>query len=157
FFGSAILLWWRRRCTLVYNVEPALLDEAMNQAFARVGLSTVRIGNRILFQPLPSEKKQELTEAVQATPGGALRRSVSVSAAVQAEALTEEGANAAGHVLGEVELDPFIAMRNVTMRWRSDRAGLRRDVEAEVARVLAEVETVDNPAAGWLLTISSCL
>src|SRR5262249_24933059 len=62
FFGSAILLWWRRRCTLVYNVEPALLDDAMNQAFARVGLSTVRIGNRILFQPLPSEKKQELTE-----------------------------------------------------------------------------------------------
>src|SRR5262249_41959674 len=55
--------------------------------------------------------------------------------------------------LGELELDPFGAMRHVTLRWRGVDRVLRRDIEAELAKVLAEVESPENPLAGWFMTV----
>ena len=59
--------------------------------------------------------------------------------------------------LALVNLDPFPAMRNVTLRWWTLHPTAREDVEAELAKLLPELITPDNPAAGWFLTVSSCL
>ena len=53
----------------------------------------------------------------------------------------------AGPIRGHAPCHPALARRR----------SVRRDVEAELARQLAEVVTPDNPAAGWLLTAATCL
>jgi hypothetical protein len=64
---------------------------------------------------------------------------------------------AAGSPESECAVDSFPVMYHVTMRWKRDPTGLRGRVEEELARQLKEVVTYDNPAAGWFLSIASCL
>jgi hypothetical protein len=56
-----------------------------------------------------------------------------------------------------LEIDPFPAMRHITLCWEpADNPG-RRAIEAELARRLQEVESRPSPVAGWLLTVAGCL
>jgi hypothetical protein len=48
-------------------------------------------------------------------------------------------------------------MRHMTLRWSSVSGDARRRVEAELARILAEIEAPANPAAGWFLTAATGL
>jgi hypothetical protein len=54
-------------------------------------------------------------------------------------------------------IDPFPAMRNISLRWQPGSETVRSDVEAELAKELAKCSSEDNPVAGWFLTLSSCL
>src|SRR5439155_24538671 len=49
------------------------------------------------------------------------------------------------------------AMRHLTLRWSFTFGDVRRRVEAELRRALADVESPDNPVAGWLLTAATSL
>jgi hypothetical protein len=44
--GALLLLWARRRRTLVYNVDPAVLETVLTRALSRLGLPWERRGNR---------------------------------------------------------------------------------------------------------------
>jgi hypothetical protein len=56
-----------------------------------------------------------------------------------------------------LEVDPFPAMRHITLCWDpADNPG-RRAIEAELARRLQEVESRPSPVAVWLLTVAGCL
>jgi hypothetical protein len=157
--GLAVFVLWRRHAyTLVYNVEPALLEGALGQVFGRLGLAGVRIGHRIIIQEMAADPNQPVIEAVQTSPGVVPRRALPGAAALGSEALAADGKpESSQQALARLDLDLFPSMRNVSMRWRSDSRGIRRDVEAELSRLLAEVETPENPIAGWLLTVSSCM
>jgi hypothetical protein len=54
-------------------------------------------------------------------------------------------------------LDPFPAMRHVTLQWPREAGPWRQEIEAELAHTLLEVRTPDNPAGLWLLAIGSTL
>jgi hypothetical protein len=149
---AVFFLWRRRAYTLVYNVDVPQLEEALAQVVARLGLGTGRVGNRIVFQGPGVEIEKELSEAIAVRAG--LASGPVLTLPTDGQSAEQE---AGKKVLAKLDLDPFPAMRNVSLHWRGDHAGIRRDVEAELARYLAELEAPDNPAAGWFLTIASCL
>jgi hypothetical protein len=149
---TVFFLWRRRAYTLVYNVDVPQLEEALAQVVTRLGLGTARVGNRIVFHGSSVEIEKELSEAVAVRAGLAPAPVL----AAPADALPNEQ-DSGKKVLAKLDLDPFPAMCNVSLHWRRDANGIRRDVEAELARYLAELEAPDNPAAGWFLTIASCL
>jgi len=157
--GSAFLLWRRRRVTIIYNVLPGVLQHSLGRVFERLRLAPVRVANRIIFGLRPKQAPT-LQEAIQ-TPRQAsatLEFEASPDGAGESAADLPLPDAATGHLamltqLGELELDPFPSMRHVTLRWRGVDTTLRRDIEAELAKILAEVESPENPIAGWLMTI----
>jgi hypothetical protein len=60
-----------------------------------------------------------------------------------------------GRAVVAVSIMPI--MRHVTLRWSPGSGGARRRVEAEMSRVLAELDAPANPAAGWLLAAATGL
>ena len=56
-----------------------------------------------------------------------------------------------------LEVNPFPAMCHVTLQWsRGDRLK-RREIEAELAKLLDDVESPHNPAARWLMSVAGIL
>jgi hypothetical protein len=49
------------------------------------------------------------------------------------------------------------AMRHLTLRWSGNSGPARRRVEAEICRVLREINAPESPVSGWLLTVSTSL
>lgn len=145
--GGALLVMRRRRLvTVIYNVEPSMLDEALGKVCGRLKLDSVRVANRLQLRLAPAESLLETADAIQSAPR--LSSYVSSSAGV---------ADLRANSQAELELEPFPALFNVTLRWRDVPDTLRRDVEAELGNQLREMTTPDNPAASWFLTIASCL
>ena len=154
--GAMCLLWRRRRVTAVYNVEPPILRECLGRALDRLGLSWVRAGDRFHIQ------------ARQATAESARRSVVPATVAVGVGMIHDaaetmelpEGRNGNQLTLDYktqiVELSSFAATRHVTMYWPGDDS-LRTLVEAELARVLAQVSTGLNPLVLWLRAIAAGL
>ncbi len=52
-----------------------------------------------------------------------------------------------------LDLDPFQAMRHVSLRWGQDADALRVEVERELSRILAEVPSGPNPIGGWFFSL----
>jgi hypothetical protein len=57
----------------------------------------------------------------------------------------------------ELVVDPFPAMRHVTLRWQGRNDTVRREVEAELSKALAEVRTRNNPLSAWFLSLALAL
>jgi hypothetical protein len=166
--GSAYLLQRRRIVTVIYNVEPAMVEEALAQTLDRLGLEGGLVGNRLhigvrgragadsaaeRLAPADSSSVPTLPRA------GSFRSGEAVPTAFTAELPTPSPALDVGRTAA-VELEPFLSVHHMTLRWQTPTAEdrlLRRDVEAELAKVLAEGESTPNPATGWFLTIASCL
>ena len=147
--GAVLLLRRRRNVTLIYNIEPPLFDEALAQVANNLGVAANRIGNRVSFHPTNYDAAPADATAIQAAHGSAgngLRTAVNVGAAT-----------ALGQPVAEVTLDPFPAMHNIALRWQREGATFRNDMEAELARLFAQVESPENPVSGWCLTVSSCI
>jgi len=140
--GAVLLLRQRRNATIIYNIEPPLFDEALAHVAQRLGVAATRIGNRVAFYPAGEDGPAPPPDAIQA-----------VASAPSAAATL----STSSPPLAALELDPFPAMHNITLRWQSEGATFRRDLEAELARLFAQVESPENPVSGWCLTVSSCL
>jgi hypothetical protein len=153
FAGSFWLLWRRRRWTAIYNISPHMLDDVFAVVMSQLGLSATRSGNRVIIRSADVAATEPTNEAIRSAGDGATGRamlSTEPNAAAPASEHDENG-------LATVVLDPFPAMHHVSLYWPEANDTVRRDVEAELARKLLEMESPDNPAAGWLLTVSSCL
>jgi hypothetical protein len=148
--GAAVLVWLRAGKAVVYNVGAADFDRALEGALARLRLGVTRSGSRLLlgFPGPPVPQAEPLPEpqltAVSATP---------LDAVPELPAAPPR-ATAGGAVL---EVEPFGALWNVTLHWRSDSGAVRREVEGELARELREVRTYDNPVGSWLLGVAGFL
>jgi hypothetical protein len=131
--GVLLLLWVRRHKTIVYNVDPAVLEDLLTRSLARLGVPWARQGNRLYLggaiEPAPAAPLPEKPPGPAVSP-------------------------ATPQVL---ELQPFAAMYNVTLHWHGTGRALREEVETELARGLAEVRTEGNPASNWLLGAAGCL
>jgi hypothetical protein len=147
--GALLLLWARRRKTVIYNVDSAVLETMLTRSLARLGLAWTRQGNRLYLgigiEPIPQEMPAA-TAASTAAPG-AVRASLERSPAT---ATTRSEPTI-------LDLEFFRALDNVTLHWRGPSIALREEVETELAKELAEVLTQHNPAGTWLLWISAGL
>jgi hypothetical protein len=156
--GAAWLLWRQRHLTAVYNVSQDLLEEALGRACDRLGLNPVRSGNLFLFGPSfeATVGRWRTTEAIQAPH----HRPVAVRPLAEEELAPAKGGTAAEHLLGQtavLEVDPFPAFRHATLRWDPADTPLRREVEAELARALAETPVPDHMLGLWLTLLGLAL
>lgn len=155
--GAAFILWRRRQVTVIYNIERPLLEEALSLTLDRLALEGAVVGNRVYIgaRSGPGEAAAEpRVETFQAAGNGLSGGSHPVGNPGAPAQYLELGRTAV------LELDPFPATHHMTLRWRfpeGDDPALRRDIETELARVLAEAESGPNPTVGWFLTAASCL
>jgi hypothetical protein len=56
-----------------------------------------------------------------------------------------------------LEIEPFAALRHAALCWPPNAEPVRREVEPELARTLAEVQSGESPLAGWFLSFSLTL
>jgi hypothetical protein len=145
--GAAVLVWLRAGKTVVYNVGAADFDRALEQALARLRLGVTRSGNRLFLsasvpqaEPVP---EPQLT-AVSAAP-------LSAAPELPAALPRVSGGDAV------LDVEPFGLLWNVTLHWRSQNGTVRREVEEELAKELAEVRTYDNPVGSWFLGVAGFL
>jgi hypothetical protein len=131
--GAVWLLARRRATTVIYNIDPTDAQRLVPDLFDRLGLDwTDRDGSYYIGFAGPSATGRP-------APFGPGRLPV---------------APAARAVL---DVTVVAAMRHVTLRWSFGKAEVRRRVEAELRRALAEIESPPNPVAGWLLAVATAL
>jgi hypothetical protein len=147
--GSALVLWRRRSQLSIYNVEPAAFDDALAQALDRLGLSWSRSGQQLCigFAGTPGNGGRGIHRPIATGwSAGEMPRRTSFGSA-------EEG----GSPAARIELDASPSMRHVTVFFNQVDAGLRQEIEAELAQVLSRVYTHSNPAGAWFLLIAALL
>lgn len=140
--GVALLLLRRRSVTAIYNVALGTVEQTLVEVCRQLGADPVRSGNLFLFGIVVSGAAEQHV----ATPEGIqipFRSPPDLSAAAKSL-----------DVLGQaavLELDSFVPMNHVTLRWDPADLPLRRAVEAELTRRLADSPSPDDELGGWLL------
>ncbi len=131
----------QRHLTAVYNADPGLVRRCLVQVCEQMGLDPARSGNLIVFGVEPAgPMESDGREAIQIAPP---KPGVTVLALLQQAAV--------------LELESFARMRHVTLRWDPPDSSLRRAVEAELAKVLAETEVEPSEVGIWLTMIGVTL
>jgi hypothetical protein len=150
--GAAYLFRRWRSLTAVYNIEPEVLEKVLAQVFGALGLNPLRSGNLFVFgagSAFAATRREPV--AIQA-PHHFPSRATPTAADGIGTAETD--------LIGEaavLEVEPFALLRHVTLRWEPDGTLLRREVEAELERTLAQTPTAANPAGDWLTMIALAL
>jgi len=134
--GSVLMVFWRSHKTLIYNVDVELFSKALDQAFAQVGLEAHENKNRLVLRPVAAQ--------------GEAATSFSESARVPV-------ATAAARPRGELDVETFPSMCHVTLHWRWCDDALRAEIERELNKTLEAAAPLENPAAGWFLSISGLI
>jgi hypothetical protein len=131
--GCALMIRWRSMKTMIYNVDVELFTKALDQAFAQVGLEAQEINNRLVLKPTAAGSTA-FTE-VQLAPVA--------TTAVRPHA--------------EMNIETFPSMCHVTLHWIWCDAKLRGEIERELDKTLESAAPLDNPAAGWFLSVSGLI
>jgi hypothetical protein len=118
--------------TMIYNVDSELFPKALDQAFSQIGMEAHGDSNRLVLQPISHRGNNGSTSFMEAAPVAALpdRRHA------------------------EVEIEAFPALCHVTLHWRQCEAELRAEIERELDKALESAAPLENPAAGWFMSIS---
>jgi hypothetical protein len=128
--GATLLTLSRRDKTVIYNVDPDMFDLALTRVIEKLNLTQARAGRKIFLAPLEIAPEQ-------VTPSPASPASYS-----------EERR-------GEMEIEPFPALSNLTLHWRDGSETLREEIVDELRRNLDECRSLDNPSSTWFLGIST--
>jgi len=164
--AAALALLWRRRLfTVVYNIEPAALEEALSRTLDSLGILWMRSGPYFLIGRRIESGKPWFSRtgaAAAVLPGG---QSVpQASELAQATTAVPDGlpdANGEPSALREyrvlVTLNPFESFRHVTLFWPDGATPARQAVEQELAGELARIRTIDNPIGRPLLYIAAVI
>ena len=134
------LLWLRSRSTVIYNVEVDEFESRFPGNARPDEFDALRVGNRYALSV--------------ASPTAATTDNTAISV----EPLTARPPSAALLALNEqaiVEVDSFPALYHVTLHWRVFNPPLRLEVERDLERALAKLETPENATATWFLSIST--
>jgi hypothetical protein len=159
--GSALMLWRRRRLTSIYNIEPAVFAEVLNQVLDRLELEWLRNGPRRLLLRLREPPLEAGSTALD--PMLIPHRSQGAATPVLADpaqplpqrtATSTPEVSTSAHPWAELVLEPFPAMCHVTLHWLGQDEAVRLEVETELAQALAQVRTRPNPVSAWFLSLS---
>jgi hypothetical protein len=142
--GAAFLIWLRGRSTVIYNVEAQECERVFLCTLENLGLRATRVGNRYA-----------VSIARATLPGGGAD-----ATAISAEPLSATPRPPTQLLLARdeeaiVDMDAWAAMFHVTLNWRVFRQPLRVEVERDLERGLAKLETPENSTASWFLSIST--
>jgi hypothetical protein len=133
--GSAVILLRQRPLTSIYNVEPDLVEGALEEVCQQLGLAPIRSGGLFVFG-LTLEQLDVGPDA----PGGIQAPHALPYLAPQAEARpVERPAGPGEELVGQsavLEVEPFGLLRHVTLRWEPHDSPLRPVIEAELRRRL---------------------
>jgi hypothetical protein len=155
-FGSAYVLWRRRSQTAVYNVHPEVLDEVLAGVLDAAGLSWSRAGNRyFIARAGKTRSPAKQTQAAEAAPPSPITEREPLPPAERRGTYPTSAEDVERSAYLEVEPAPVLC--HATLRWETEDADLRKQVEAELGSALNEVRTADNPTASWLLTAGTVL
>lgn len=134
--GSSLMILWRTHKTMIYNVDAAQLPKAMERALALVNLTAVIDRQRMILTPRVQTPELTDTGIPETTPR------------------PEPVAGAADHRYAELVVESFPAMAHVTLHWDNYAPEVRAEIERELDVTLELAAPLDNPAAGWFLSIS---
>jgi hypothetical protein len=163
---AGLMLWRRRGVTAIYNIDPATFDEILPRVLNRVSVEWWRVANRVTLTDRGtaldgagrSNRTDTLGEAsaVESPPSLALRpEPQSPAEAVHGKKGPGFERRAADQEV-VLDLDPFPVMSHVTLHWRGEGDELRKAVETDLAKALAEVHSGPNPMGGWFLSLAVC-
>jgi hypothetical protein len=136
--AAAFLIRRQRRLTAIYNTIPQTVEAALGQVFDRLGLTPLRTGSLYLFVGLGEEtaaSKENKTESVQprshppVPPGEWASRPAAL------------------------EVEPFPAMRHVTLRWDPADWWMRKEIENELTQRLMECPAPRHELGAWLIVL----
>lgn len=131
--GSLALLWWRRKNTVVYNVQPEIFESVFEQVLKQNQVPWHRQGKRLI-----------LIGASNGTSAGIADGSPQDAAPLEGESY--------------VAVDALPLLCNVSLCWQGSAAErMREQLELDLGKALRQVYTEENPAAGWLLGVSGVL
>jgi hypothetical protein len=150
--GAACLLYRRRGQTSVYNVESAAFERALGRSLDALGLNPVRTGDLLVFGAGASAVAGESKLPAGTAPDD----SVGVTALKAAPG----PATAVNELVDEpalLEVDAFEALRHVTLHWEPAASPLRRAVERDLARTLAQTPSTDHQVGDWILLVALSL
>ncbi|HEV3257840.1 MAG TPA: hypothetical protein VG013_13220 [Gemmataceae bacterium] len=166
--GGAILLLRKRRHVLsIFNVDPAVVPEVLAQVLDQLRLPWTRSGNQV-FIASPGTGLDDVNgppvEAVQAPLHSHISAGPSAAGhdprEFHPQPSDSDNPVSAGQTSGQrllLELDPFPAMRHVSLCWAEDAWPARPEIEAELRKALGMVPTRHNPAGVWLGSFATCL
>jgi hypothetical protein len=124
----SLLLWRRRRVTAIYNVDAAVIEGVLGETFERWRLPYVQTGNVLTFEPEASDDVGDKAR----------------------------GANLVDRTT-TLEVEVAAGMNHATLRWDPPDSRLRREVETQLARALAQTPAPDGNVGDWLLLVSGVL
>jgi hypothetical protein len=144
--GAIYLLRQRRGITAIYNVDADSFEKALAQVFGVLRLNPLRSGSFFVFNRV-------------ALPVTARLEPEPVASATNSPSFGADGGLADGGVpeRAVLEIDPFRAMRHVTLRWQPATSRLRNEVENELERVLGRVESTNHAVGDWFVLVSLAL
>jgi hypothetical protein len=138
--GAVALVLHRRSRTVIYNVSPADWERAFAEVLARLGLEQVRSGKQITVATFVAD---DTSRGQSGMVESGMQERLHHRLALERSAL--------------LQVESFPALSNITLHWQNAPAELREQIEAELARALKEVQTVDNAAGAWFLGIGGTI
>jgi hypothetical protein len=140
--GAAWLLLRRRHLTAIYNVSLTAVEQSLAEVCRQLGVHPVRSGNLFLFNIVVGPAPDPPTGIQEGLP---VKDPFPLPSAAKGQDPLGQAA--------VLEVDSFAAMNHVTLRWDPADQPLRRAVEAELTRRLAETPGPDSELGGWLLFV----
>ncbi|MFO0876427.1 MAG: hypothetical protein U0840_03560 [Gemmataceae bacterium] len=137
----------RRRLTAIYNVDPAIVEDALLASSDALGLEPVRSGTLLVFG-LVLDPPARPPSGLQ-PPHARHRPDVPLEEAPLAQTLATQ------HVA--LELEPFAPLYHVNLIWDPADTPLRPLLEDALARRLAQRGAPYHDTAAWLNLIGSIL
>jgi hypothetical protein len=162
-FGAIFLLRRQSRVTSVYNVDKDAVDQSLIQVLDQLQLKWKRAGHLFYIEGsvfsdgpvLPRETVQVTSQAI--IGEGGLRTQDRGPVVEDPRIFGAQSLQERGRARMLLEVNPFPAMRHVTLHWSGADRLIRREIEADLAKLLSEVESPPNSAAVWLMSVASIL
>lgn len=136
--GSVLMILGRAHKTMIYNVDAPQFPKALEETLRRVGLASTLNRQRLTLTPMIPEPSMAGTAIVEKRPP-------------PAPVAAPEGRCA------ELVIETFPALAHVTLHWANYAPDVRADVERDLERTLEFAAPLDNPAAGWFLSVSGLI
>jgi len=156
---AGLTLWRRRYTTVLYNLDAEAFEAVLAQVMQGLGLSWVRSGNLICWQPrVASESNAEVKRK---NPSSVLAETaIQLSPALPPSELTAESVAvrdldhlAAVTQTLRVELNP--SLHYACLHWSTVHGWPRQTIEEELNRCRVQLHAQENPLGFWLLVVAT--
>jgi hypothetical protein len=151
--GISVFVLWRRRTQIsIYNIEPPVFAEVLTDVLDRLGLEWRQNGpQRVLlrFRESPLSDVGARIDSIHVPP----RSERGEPRPHFATAITQDDSSA-DCPWSVLAVEPFPALRHVTVHWLSHHETTRLEVDAELTKALLQVRAAPSPVSGWFLALS---